>query len=164
MALAHSFVDRGPERQPRNAEIRAELAFRGDRLAHADPLDQLEDAISRLTLFRGAGQGVHVVNRNGTGDLGKWSIPLVASWLQTRYGGLDMGRGSEPITEFHRADRADLDLRSTLELVELINAEDATVAGAVHGIAGELAAAIDAVSERLPRRGRRGRRRRAPPA
>jgi N-acetylmuramic acid 6-phosphate etherase len=65
-----------------------------------------------------------------------------------------MATGSEPITEFHRADRADLDLRSTLELVELINAEDATVAGAVHGIAGELAAAIDAVSERLTRGGR----------
>ncbi|HEV3402945.1 MAG TPA: N-acetylmuramic acid 6-phosphate etherase, partial [Gaiellaceae bacterium] len=65
-----------------------------------------------------------------------------------------MATGSEPITEFHRADRADLDLRSTLELVELINAEDATVAGAVHGIAGELAAAIDAVSERLARGGR----------
>jgi N-acetylmuramic acid 6-phosphate etherase len=65
-----------------------------------------------------------------------------------------MATGSEPITEFHRADRADLDLRSTLELVELINAEDATVAGAVHGIAGELAAAIDAVSQRLARGGR----------
>jgi N-acetylmuramic acid 6-phosphate etherase len=65
-----------------------------------------------------------------------------------------MATGSEPITEFRRADRADLDLRSTLELVELINAEDATVAGAVHGIAGELAAAIDAVSERLGRGGR----------
>jgi N-acetylmuramic acid 6-phosphate etherase len=65
-----------------------------------------------------------------------------------------MATGSEPITEFRRADRADLDLRSTLELVELINAEDATVAGAVHGIAGELAAAIDAVSARLARGGR----------
>ena len=65
-----------------------------------------------------------------------------------------MATGSEPITEFRRADRADLDLRSTLELVELINAEDATVAGVVRGIARELAAAIAAVSERLARGGR----------
>jgi N-acetylmuramic acid 6-phosphate etherase len=65
-----------------------------------------------------------------------------------------MTSGSEPITEVRRADGADLDLRSTLELVELINAEDATVAGAVRSIAPELAAAIEAISERLARGGR----------
>jgi N-acetylmuramic acid 6-phosphate etherase len=65
-----------------------------------------------------------------------------------------MATGSEPITEVTRPDGADLDLRSTLEIVELINDEDATVAAAVRGIARELATAIDAISERLARGGR----------
>jgi N-acetylmuramic acid 6-phosphate etherase len=65
-----------------------------------------------------------------------------------------MTSGSEPITEVRRDDGADLDLRSTLELVELINDEDATVAGAERGIASELAAAIEAISERLVLGGR----------
>jgi N-acetylmuramic acid 6-phosphate etherase len=65
-----------------------------------------------------------------------------------------MPSGSEPITEVSSADGADLDLRSTHELVELINAEDATVAAAVGRISAELAAAIDAIVERLARGGR----------
>ena len=65
-----------------------------------------------------------------------------------------MATGSEPITEVTRADGADLDLRSTLELVELINAEDATVASAVGAVARELASAIDAIAERLAGGGR----------
>ena len=65
-----------------------------------------------------------------------------------------MATGSEPITEVTRADGADLDLRPTVEIVELINDEDATVAAAVRGIARELAEAIDAISERLARGGR----------
>jgi N-acetylmuramic acid 6-phosphate etherase len=47
-----------------------------------------------------------------------------------------------------------LDLRTTRELVGLLNAEDATVAGAVAEAGDELAAAIDAVAERLARGGR----------
>jgi N-acetylmuramic acid 6-phosphate etherase len=65
-----------------------------------------------------------------------------------------MPSGSEPITEVRSVDGADLDLRSTIELVELINAEDATVAAAVGRISGQLAAAIDAIVERLARGGR----------
>jgi N-acetylmuramic acid 6-phosphate etherase len=54
-----------------------------------------------------------------------------------------------------RVDRhADLDLRSTRELVELINAEDAKVAPAVLRAAPALAAAIDAIAVRLERGGR----------
>jgi N-acetylmuramic acid 6-phosphate etherase len=60
----------------------------------------------------------------------------------------------EPVTEQRSAAGADLDLRTTFELVELINAEDATVAGAVGSAAGELAAAIDAIVERLEGGGR----------
>ena len=48
----------------------------------------------------------------------------------------------------------DLDLRTTRELVGLLNAEDATVAGAVAEAGDALAAAIDAIAERLARGGR----------
>ncbi len=44
--------------------------------------------------------------------------------------------------------------RATLELVELMNAADATVAGTVAGAAPTIAAAVDAISERLRRGGR----------
>jgi N-acetylmuramic acid 6-phosphate etherase len=60
----------------------------------------------------------------------------------------------EPVTEGRREDQSDLDLRSTRELVELMNDEDATVAAAVRDTAAPLAAAIDAVVERLERGGR----------
>ena len=60
----------------------------------------------------------------------------------------------EPVTEQRSAAGADLDLRSTAELVSLINAEDATVAGAVAAAAAELAAAIDAIVARLESGGR----------
>jgi len=60
----------------------------------------------------------------------------------------------EPVTEQRSSAGADLDLRSTAELVALINAEDATVAGAVAAAAGELAAAIDAIVARLDVGGR----------
>src|SRR5713101_750512 len=49
---------------------------------------------------------------------------------------------------------ADLDLRTTRELVGLLNLEDATVAGAVGEAGDALAAAIDATAERLARGGR----------
>ena len=62
------------------------------------------------------------------------------------------GRG--PITERYRPELADLDLRPTRELVELINADDHTVAGAVAAAAPSLAAAIDDVAARLARGGR----------
>lgn len=60
----------------------------------------------------------------------------------------------EPVTERRETRHADLDLRSTRELVELINDEDARVAPAVRAAAPELAAAIDAIVERLDRGGR----------
>ncbi|MGH3071681.1 MAG: N-acetylmuramic acid 6-phosphate etherase [Gaiellaceae bacterium] len=62
--------------------------------------------------------------------------------------------GAEPITEAREAGLADIDLRSTLELVELINDEDARVAPAVRDAAAALAAAVDAIVERLERGGR----------
>jgi N-acetylmuramic acid 6-phosphate etherase len=59
----------------------------------------------------------------------------------------------ELITEA-RAARADYDRSSTAELVELMNAEDATVPAAVSAAAGDIAAAIDAIVERLAAGGR----------
>ncbi|MFL5946270.1 MAG: N-acetylmuramic acid 6-phosphate etherase [Gaiellaceae bacterium] len=50
--------------------------------------------------------------------------------------------------------RGDIDLRPTDELVRLINVEDATVADAVARAAREIAAAIDAIVERLGSGGR----------
>jgi N-acetylmuramic acid 6-phosphate etherase len=58
------------------------------------------------------------------------------------------------VTERWIEHESDLDLRSTRELVELINDADATVAAAVRVAAGPLAAAIDAVAGRLARGGR----------
>jgi N-acetylmuramic acid 6-phosphate etherase len=61
---------------------------------------------------------------------------------------------TEPVTEQRAPGNADLDLRETAELVALLNDEDATVAAAVGRAAGPLAAAIDAIVERLERGGR----------
>jgi N-acetylmuramic acid 6-phosphate etherase len=60
----------------------------------------------------------------------------------------------ELATEAWDADGADLDLRSTAELVELMNAEDASVPAAVAGATETIAAAIDAVAARLQSGGR----------
>ena len=59
-----------------------------------------------------------------------------------------------PVTEERSAGCADLDLRSTRELVELINDEDAQVAPAVRDAAPELAAAIEGIVDRLEQGGR----------
>jgi N-acetylmuramic acid 6-phosphate etherase len=60
----------------------------------------------------------------------------------------------EPVTEARTEEHADLDLRTTRELVELLNDEDAKVPVAVRGASGSLAEAIDAIVERLQRGGR----------
>jgi N-acetylmuramic acid 6-phosphate etherase len=57
-------------------------------------------------------------------------------------------------TEAAPARFADLDLRSTRELVRLLNEEDSAVPAAVAAAGDELAAAIDAIAERLARGGR----------
>jgi N-acetylmuramic acid 6-phosphate etherase len=66
----------------------------------------------------------------------------------------DAAQRSEPQLEGHRPDLHDLDLRSTRELVELMNDEDATVAAAVRGAAAQLAAAVDSIAGRLRGGGR----------
>jgi N-acetylmuramic acid 6-phosphate etherase len=63
-------------------------------------------------------------------------------------------RTGSPVTEDHVAGRSDLDLRPTLDLIHLINDEDAGVPAAVRSSAGLLAAAIDAIVPRLEAGGR----------
>jgi N-acetylmuramic acid 6-phosphate etherase len=58
------------------------------------------------------------------------------------------------ITESARTDHADLDLRSSAELVALMNAQDATVPRAVAAAGDDIAAAVDDIVERLQRGGR----------
>jgi N-acetylmuramic acid 6-phosphate etherase len=60
----------------------------------------------------------------------------------------------ELTTEASNPDSADLDRLDTLELVQLINAEDAKVAAAVGEAATAIAAAIDVISTRLGNGGR----------
>ena len=57
-------------------------------------------------------------------------------------------------TEGWNPEAADLDLRSTAELVSLMNAEDASVPGAVARAHGAITKAIDAISDRLEAGGR----------
>lgn len=58
------------------------------------------------------------------------------------------------VTEQRRADLSDLDLRGTLELVELMATDQAQVIEAVSATAPEIAAAVDAVVARLRAGGR----------
>jgi N-acetylmuramic acid 6-phosphate etherase len=64
------------------------------------------------------------------------------------------GRAQVATTEAVRPDVADLDLRSTRDLVRLLNEEDKTVPGAVAEAGDELSSAIDAIVERMRRGGR----------
>jgi N-acetylmuramic acid 6-phosphate etherase len=58
------------------------------------------------------------------------------------------------VTEAPRADVSDLDLRSTRELVALMNREDATVPAVVAEAGEQIAAAVDAIVDRLASGGR----------
>jgi N-acetylmuramic acid 6-phosphate etherase len=60
----------------------------------------------------------------------------------------------ELVTEARLPESADLDLRSTRELVELMNREDSSVAAAVAAAGDEIAAVADELVERLGRAGR----------
>jgi N-acetylmuramic acid 6-phosphate etherase len=62
--------------------------------------------------------------------------------------------GQDVATERSEAEHADLDLRSTLQLVMVMNEADATVAEAVRAGAAQLAGAIDAIVQRLEAGGR----------
>ena len=61
---------------------------------------------------------------------------------------------SLPITEQDNPRSANLSSQSAAEIVALMNAEDATVAAAVQQVLGDVAAAVDAIVERLRKGGR----------
>ena len=67
---------------------------------------------------------------------------------------LDDARLDKLVTEAGSQPGADYDLRATLELVELMNAEDAAVPAAVAAAAPSIAAAVDAISDCLAQGGR----------
>ena len=130
IALARELVDRRADGQPRDAEILAQLPLGGNRVPRRRALDQVEDLVARLALLgdplRGRGHRGPHPNRVRI----KWSIPIHC--VAARAGiTLRDHDGPEPVTEHREARHADIDLRSTLELVELINDEDARVAPAV---------------------------------
>jgi len=62
--------------------------------------------------------------------------------------------GEEPITEARSAASSELDVLSTGELAELMNREDATVAGAVEASLDQIAAVVDDIVERVRAGGR----------
>src|SRR2546423_1555565 len=107
---------------------------------------------------------IEAAREEGVGDLWTWGYeacghmtslatpdaPLVWEAVSAAL----TGRSGSATTEAARPDLADLDLRSTRVLVRLLNEEDATVPGAVADAGNELAAAVDAIVERLRRGGR----------
>jgi N-acetylmuramic acid 6-phosphate etherase len=60
----------------------------------------------------------------------------------------------ELVTESRAPESADLDLRSTRELVDLMNREDSSVPPAVAAVAGDIVPVVDELVERLGRGGR----------
>src|SRR3954452_23446694 len=67
---------------------------------------------------------------------------------------VDEAAGLDELITEARASRADYDRSSTAELVELMNAEDIAVPTAVGAASAQIAAAIDAIVERLAAGGR----------
>src|SRR6476661_3797461 len=77
IALTHELVERRAHRQPRDTEVDAELPFRGDGVADAERLDELQDALARLALLgqapTPASSGAPVVlNRSPVAGSKKW--------------------------------------------------------------------------------------------
>jgi len=106
---------------------------------------------------------IAAAREEGVGDLWTWGYeacrhmthlatpdsPLVWEAVSTALA----GRG-QAVTEVARPELADLDLRSTRDLVRVLNEEDEKVPAAVADAGDELAAAIDAIVERLRGGGR----------
>ena len=60
VAVADEPVERGPERRTRDTERRAELPLGRDRLAHRQPLDQVEDAVDDFALLGHVGESWYI--------------------------------------------------------------------------------------------------------
>src|SRR5829696_9139150 len=115
VAVSDAVVEGGAERQPRHAELDGELPLGGDRLAHAEAFDELEDALSRLGLLRDPlGRGHRRSSSQGGGRSPQPS-PVAESgqdqsvvFRRKRY--YTRRVASPPSTERRRTEGADLDL------------------------------------------------------
>jgi N-acetylmuramic acid 6-phosphate etherase len=131
--------------------VEAELWLPSFRLTAAD----LPDLHAAIGAAREAGAtSFWVWGYEGCGHMSHLATPdSLLVWEEiTR--ALVGGRDGRAVTEAHRPELSDLDLRSTRDLVEVISSEDQTVAGAVAAANDSLATAIDAIVERLARGGR----------
>jgi N-acetylmuramic acid 6-phosphate etherase len=116
-----------------------------------DDIPELEDAVA-------------AAREEGVDDLWTWGYEACrhmthlatpdASLVWESVSAALTGRPQVAATESARPDLTDLDLRSTRDLVRILNDEDATVPAAVADAGDPLAAAIDAVVERMRRGGR----------
>ena len=129
--------------------VASELWVPAFRLTSADIID-LEDAV---TAARAAGvERVWVWGYEACAHMSHLATPdSLEVWERACQ---LLATPTERITEATRADHADLDLRSSAELVSLMSAQDATVPWAVAGAGDEIAAAVDEIVDRMPRGGR----------
>src|SRR5262245_6523954 len=154
ITLADELVERSTHGQPRHAEVDAQLPLRRESSTDARTLDQVDHALAGLALLRRSRRRRHLRTwPDRTGLSGGGQYQLVVKPGDWYYSG-PVDTRVEPITEARTEEHADLDLRTTRELVELLNDEDAKVPGAVRFASHSLAAAIDAIVERLQRGGR----------
>src|SRR6266540_4124983 len=140
-------ADRAPSPGGRGADLGRDAARAGRTRPRADAR-----AARGLVLLRA--HGTNLWDRDRRRDVAAAGLP----------GPIGAGRKRAPVsagdelgrlaTEAHRPELGDLDLRSTGELVALMNEADSTVAAAVAGSAAELAGAIDAIAARLRLGGR----------
>ena len=129
--------------------VASELWVPAFRLTAAD-IPDLEDAVSAA---RGAGvQRVWVWGYEACAHMSHLATPdSLEVWERACQ---LLVAPTERITEVARADHADLDLRSSAELVALMSAQDATVPWAVAAAGDEIAAAVDEIVDRMLRGGR----------
>lgn len=79
---------------------------------------------------------------------------IQTTWITTRHGRTMSDDLTRLATEQVQPGFADLDMRPTLELVQLMNDADASVALVVRSAAGQIAAAVDGIAARLADGGR----------
>src|SRR5215217_1112407 len=91
--FADKVVERRPNRQPRNAEIGAQLALRGDRLPDVEPFDQVEHPAFRLALLRhGVAASSASAGARGSGSESRLK-PVAASKKCSRAGSTKSSSG-----------------------------------------------------------------------
>lgn len=130
--------------------VAAEVWLPAYRLTRAD-IPDFDDAVAAV---RAAGvERLWIWGYEACGHMSSLATPDSAEVWEAAARAV-CGAETQSPTERVRAERGDLDLRPTRELVELMSVEDASVPAAVAAVADDIAAAIDAIVERLARGGR----------